>query len=82
LKDHRKQLQEKRDNALEWVKENLLKDSYEKVEHKEDLFDLDLRAQDICNAIQVFLNREVLKEGEEKLCHDLTAIKIQEETKP
>jgi len=51
------QIQVDRDNALEWVKENLLKESYEE---RPDDENLDWIAKDMCHAIQVFVNREIL----------------------
>ena len=53
-----KEIQLERDNALEWVKENILKESYE--ESGRDTTGLDFEAAGMCHAIQVFVNRKIL----------------------
>jgi len=55
-----KKIQSQRDKALEWVRENILKESYK--ECGRDTTGLDFEAAGMCHAIQVFVNREVLEE--------------------
>lgn len=53
-----KEIQLERDNALEWVKETILKESYE--ECGRDTTGLDFEAAGMCHAIQVFVDRKLL----------------------